>query len=134
MPVCYLGIGSNLGQRRKNIKLALQEISRLEETRIIKLSKLIKTKAIGGPAGQDKFLNAALKIKTNLAPFVLLKKLKAIEIKLGRPQRHIRYGPRSIDLDILFYGDMVIKRKDLEIPHPRVFARAFVIKPLLEVI
>lgn len=134
MPVCYLGIGSNLGERRKNIKSALAAIKRLRETKIIKVSKIIETEPVGGPAGQGKFLNACLKIKTGLAPAMLLNKLKTIEAELGRPKRNIRYGPRTIDLDILFYGDKIIHREGLEIPHPRIFEREFVIKPLLEVI
>ena len=133
MLVCYLGIGSNLGDRRKNIKLALQKIKQLKGTKIIKLSRIIETKAVGGPP-QGKFLNAALKIKTNLSPSILLRKLKTIEKELGRKKSSVRYGPRPIDLDILFYGDKIIDRKDLKIPHPKAFAREFVRKPLLEVI
>lgn len=134
MVICYLGVGSNLGNRGKNIKLALREINRLKGTKIIKVSKIIKSEPVGGPAGQGKFLNAVLKIKTNLTPSNLLKKLKIIETELGRPKKHICYGPRTIDLDILFYGDKIIKRRDLEIPHPRIFEREFVIRPLSQVI
>lgn len=134
MVICYLGIGSNLGNREKNIKLALREINRLKETKIIKVSKIIKSDPVGGSAGQGKFLNAVLKIKTKLSPANLLKKLKIIETELGRPKKHIRYGPRTIDLDILFYGDKIIKKRGLEIPHPRIFEREFVIRPLLQVI
>lgn len=134
MPICYLGIGSNLGNRKRNIKLALQKINRIEETRIIKASKIIETKPVGGPSRQGKFLNACLKIKTSLTPTALLNKLKKIETQLGRPAKHIRYGPRTIDLDILFYGDKIVNRRDLKIPHPRIFERKFVIKPLLEIL
>ncbi len=134
MPICYLGIGSNLGNRKRNIKLALQKINRIKETRIIKLSKIIETKPVGSHSRQGKFLNACLKIKTNLTPITLLNKLKKIETQLGRPAKHIRYGPRTIDLDILFYGDKIVNRKDLKIPHPRIFERKFVIKPLLEIL
>ncbi len=134
MAICYLGVGSNLGERRKNIKLALQKINRLKEIKIIKVSKIIESEPVGGPTGQGKFLNAVLKIKTNLTPSNLLKKLKIIETELGRPKRHIRYGPRTMDLDILFYGDKMIKKRGLEIPHPRIFEREFVIRPLLQVI
>lgn len=134
MVTCYLGIGSNLGDRRRNIKLAFQKIRKLKGTKIIKVSKLIETKPIGGPRNQGKFLNAALKLKTNLSSLDLLKKLKIIEQELGRPKKHISYGPRTIDLDILFYADKLINRKDLKIPHPRIFEREFVIKPLLEII
>lgn len=134
MVICYLGIGSNLGDRRKNIKLALQKINRLKGTRVIKVSKFIETNPVGGSPGQGKFLNAALKIKTNLTPLNLLKKLKIIEKELGRPQGHMRYSPRTIDLDILFYGDKIINRKDLKVPHPKMFEREFVIKPLSKII
>ena len=134
MPICYLGVGSNLGDRKINIKLALQKINRIRETRIIKVSKIIETKPVGGPLGQGKFLNACLKIKTSLPPIILLDNLKKIEKELGRPARRIRYGPRTVDLDILFYQDKIVNRKDLKIPHPRVFERAFVVRPLLEIL
>lgn len=134
MVTCYLGIGSNLGNRQKFIRLALQKINQLKGTKIIKVSKIIETEPIGGPVGQGKFLNAALKLKTNLSPIGLLKKLKIIEQGLGRPQKHIRYSPRTIDLDILFYADRLINRKDLKVPHPKIFEREFVIKPLLKII
>lgn len=134
MAICYLGIGSNLGDRRKFIKLAVKKINNLKDTRVIKLSRIIETEPFGGPAGQPKFLNAALKIKTNLSPTNLLKKLKTIEQELGRPKKHGRSRPRTIDLDILFYSDKVINRKELKIPHPKIFERDFVIKPLLEIV
>ncbi len=133
MVTCYLGIGSNLGNRKQNIRLALQEISALEQTKIVKFSKIIETRPQGGPASQGKFLNAALKIKTNFTPIKLLNKLKAIEKKLGRTKA-VRYGPRIIDLDILFYSDKIINRKELKVPHPKLFERDFVIRPLSEII
>lgn len=133
MDTCYIGIGSNLGDRQRNIKLAVKKIKALGDTRVIKVSRLIETKPVGGPAGQSNFLNGALKIKTNFPPKRLLKKLKIIEQELGRI-RTIRNGPRTIDLDILFYGDRVINTKELIIPHPRMFKREFVMKPLLEII
>jgi len=134
MALCYLGIGSNLGDRKKNILLALQKINRLKETRVLKISGFLETRPVGGPPGQGHYLNAALKIKTNLEPRTLLKKLKNIETELGRPKKHVRFGPRPIDLDILFYADKVINTKDLTVPHPRIFEREFVIKPLLEIL
>jgi len=133
MVICYLGIGSNLGDRRKTIKLAVKEINDLKDTKVIRLSRIIETKPAGGPSGQAKFLNAALKIKTNLTAFTLLEKLKQIEKKLGR-KKTVRFGPRTIDLDILFYGNKIINRKNLKIPHPRIFEREFVIKPLLQIL
>lgn len=133
MVICYLGLGSNLGDRRKNIRLALQKINRLEGTAIIKLSKIIESKPQGGPGNQRDFLNAVLKIKTNFSALGLLRKLKTIEKDLGRV-KGVRNGPRTIDLDILFYRDTIINTKKLKIPHPRMFERDFVMKPLLEVI
>jgi 2-amino-4-hydroxy-6-hydroxymethyldihydropteridine diphosphokinase len=133
MTICYLGIGSNLGNRRKNITKALQKIKTLKDTEIIKISKIIQTHPQGGPANQGKFLNAALKIQTKIPPLKLLHTLKKIEKDLGRTKT-VRYGPRTIDLDILFYGDRIINRKGLTIPHPRIFEREFVIRPLLEII
>jgi len=133
MVTCYLGIGSNLGNRRKNIELSVKRINALRGIRVIKLSKIIETEPVGGPRNQPKFLNAALKINTSLIPSVLLKNLKTIECELGRTKT-VRWGPRTIDLDILFYGDKIINTKNLKIPHPKVFERKFVIEPLLEVI
>lgn len=134
MAICYLGLGSNLGNRKKNIALALKEINCLKTTKILKVSSLIETTAVGGPAKQGKFFNAALKIKTHLEPLVLLKALKTIENKLGRPSRYIRYSPRIIDIDILFYGDKNLNSKALKIPHPKAFKRDFVMRPLLEIL
>jgi 2-amino-4-hydroxy-6-hydroxymethyldihydropteridine diphosphokinase len=133
MTVCYLGVGSNLGNRRKNIAQAMQKISKLKDTRIIKMSKVIQTQPMGGPSNQGKFLNAALKIQTKIPPLKLLQALKKIERDLGRTKT-VRYWPRVIDLDILFYGDKIINRKNLTIPHPRIFEREFVIRPLSEII
>lgn len=133
MAICYLGAGSNLGDRRKNIKLAVKKINALKNTSVLKGSMIIETAPCGGPAGQPDFLNAALKIKTKLPPIKLLKELKKIEKDLGRI-KGARFGPRVIDLDILLYGDRVMRGKKLAIPHPRLFTRNFVTGPLLEVL
>ncbi|MCM8770353.1 MAG: 2-amino-4-hydroxy-6-hydroxymethyldihydropteridine diphosphokinase [Candidatus Omnitrophica bacterium] len=134
MAICYLGIGSNLGNRQNNIKTALKKIKGLEKTKIIKSSKLIETPPVGGPSSQKKFLNAVLKVKTHLAPLSFLRALKSIEYELGRPKRYLRNSARTIDLDILFYGNKKINQKELKIPHPKVFSRDFVMRPLLEVL
>ena len=133
MAVCYLGLGSNLGDRRRNIKMAIQKINALKQTKVVKSSRLIETAPVGGPAGQRNFLNAAVKIRTSLTPARLLRKIQGIEKELGR-RRTLRFGPRTIDLDILFYEDKVIRTKTLGIPHPRLFEREFVLRPLSEVI
>lgn len=132
MVFCYLGVGSNLGDRRKNIKEAIKKLNALKETKVIKLSRIIETKPEGGPP-QGKFLNACLKIGTSLPALTLLKKLKIIEKELDR-KRTVPNGPRPIDLDILFYGNKTINRKGLKVPHPKMFEREFVIKPLSEII
>ncbi|MFA5090953.1 MAG: 2-amino-4-hydroxy-6-hydroxymethyldihydropteridine diphosphokinase [Candidatus Omnitrophota bacterium] len=133
MVKCYLGIGSNLGNRRRNIRLALARVNSLETTKVVKVSRLMETEPIGGPGGQGKFLNAAAEIATSLGPVLLLRKLKEIEKGLGR-KKAIRYGPRQIDLDIIFYGDRVINTPALKVPHPKAFDRGFVIEPLLEIL
>ncbi|MFH1413862.1 MAG: 2-amino-4-hydroxy-6-hydroxymethyldihydropteridine diphosphokinase [Candidatus Omnitrophota bacterium] len=133
MVTCYLGIGSNLGNRRENIKLAVKKVNSLRDTRVLKLARVIKSKPVGDPSGQRGFLNTALKIRTNLAPRSLLKNLKKIEKECGR-KRTVRFGPRPIDLDILFYSDRILNSRKLTIPHPRIFEREFVVKPLLEII
>ncbi len=132
MTICYLGVGSNLGDRRNNIEQAVRKINLLKNTQVLKQSSLIQTDPIGGPS-QPKFLNASLKIKTSISPLKFLKALKTIEKELGR-KKTVRNGARTIDLDILLYGDKTIIGKELIIPHPRMFGRDFVIRPLLEVI
>ncbi len=132
MVVCYLGIGSNLGDRRRNIKKALDYLAKTKGVKIEKASCIYETVAVGGPP-QGKFLNAAIKIKTSLSPLSLLKAIKKIEKNLGR-KKTVRYAPREIDLDILLFADKIIKRKNLAIPHPRMFEREFVLKPLREII
>ena len=133
MEICCLGIGSNLGNRRKNIALAIGKIKELKHTKIIKASRLFMTDPVGGPVKQGKFLNAAIKIKTSLPPFTLLKELKNIEKLSGRKKTALN-GPRPIDLDILFYGDRKIASRMLTVPHPRLFFRKFVLDPLSEII
>jgi len=133
MTLCYLGLGSNLRPRRKNIESAIGKIKELKGTKVIKVARLIETSPVGGPRHQGKFLNTCLKINTSLSPSSLLNNLKNIERQLGRT-RTVRFGPRTIDLDILFYGARVIKRKGLEIPHPRAWKRDFVLRPLSELI
>jgi len=134
MVICYLGVGANLGDRRKNIALAVKRISHLSDTRIIRVARIIETRPVGGPKGQPRFLNTVLKIKTKLKPHVLLRKLKKIEKELGRKKTSRRYGPRPIDLDILFYADRIVNTKNLKIPHPKIFQRDFVLGPLSEVL
>jgi 2-amino-4-hydroxy-6-hydroxymethyldihydropteridine diphosphokinase len=132
MQDCFIGLGSNLGDRRRNIKKALQEINCLQGTRVIKTSKIIESMPQGGPQ-QPKYLNAVAKLRTGFSPLLLLKEFKKIEVRLGR-KKSFRWGPRVIDLDILLYGDEVIETRNLTVPHPQMLKREFVIKPLLELL
>ena len=130
MPTIFLGLGSNLGDRRKNIGAALEELQKHGIT-IQKISSIIETEPLGGPA-QGKFLNAAVKAQTTLSPHELLTTVKTIEKTLGRTDTG-RWGPRPIDIDILLYGDEKISTPELTIPHPRMKERDFVMQPLGEV-
>lgn len=132
MTVCYLGLGSNLGDRKRKIKTALTHLKRIKGIKIEEISRIYETEPHGGPP-QGRFLNAAARVSTSLSPETLLYRLKKIEKEMGR-KKNIRWGPRAIDLDILFYADKRIDRKGLIIPHPRVFKREFVLKPLREVL
>jgi len=132
MAICYIGLGSNLGDRKKNIKKALDYLAGTKGIKIEKISGIYETDAVGGPP-QGRFLNAAIKIKTSLSPQLLLKTIKKIEKKSGR-RESVRWGPRQIDLDILLYASKIIKTRGLTVPHPRMFEREFVLKPLREII
>lgn len=127
----YLGIGSNLGRRQINIKKAIKKIKELPNTKVTKISKFVETDPVGGPK-QRKFLNGALEIKTSLKPQDLLKAIKKIEKDLGRVKT-VKNGPRVIDLDILLYNKKNIHEKKLIIPHPRMWQRDFVLRPLKEI-
>ena len=131
MAIVYLGIGSNLGDRAANIEKALALLKEHEDIKVLSVSALIETDPEGPPQG--KFLNGAIKIDTDLMPLDLLTQLKIIERRLGRTKTEPN-APRPMDLDILFYDDVVImKGKTLAIPHPRLAQRLFVLKPLSEI-
>ena len=130
MAIVYLGVGSNLGNRQENIQKALKL---LQEYRIeiVQTSTLIETEPVGGPP-QGKFLNGALKAKTDLSPLELLKTLKSIEKTLGRVKTSVN-DPRPIDLDILLYDNVELNTAELVIPHPKMLTRDFVLTPLKEI-
>ncbi|MCP4650927.1 MAG: 2-amino-4-hydroxy-6-hydroxymethyldihydropteridine diphosphokinase [PVC group bacterium] len=128
----YLGIGSNLGNRKDNIEIVLSCLSVKKEIRIAKISPLYETTPVGGPP-QDMFLNGVLCIETTAAPFNLLQTLKAIEQDMGRKQQKIKWSPRIIDLDILFYEEFFIVMEGLVIPHPLLHRRMFVLQPLADI-
>lgn len=131
MVTCYIGIGSNLGNREYNIKEAIRRIKLLMNTRVAKVSKIVETSPEGGPP-QGPYLNCVIEIQTTLAPYELLKRLQKIEDDLGRV-RTVKDGPRCIDLDILLYGDARIEEEALCVPHPRMLERKFVMEALKEI-
>lgn len=131
MKIAYLGIGSNLGNRSKHIELAIERLKEIPQIIVEKVSTIYETDPVGGPP-QGKFLNGVIKIKTDLSPQELLKRLNEIEGCLGRV-RTVTFGPRAIDLDILTYGDFEINEENLTIPHPRMNEREFVLKGLREI-
>jgi dihydroneopterin aldolase/2-amino-4-hydroxy-6-hydroxymethyldihydropteridine diphosphokinase len=125
----YLSLGSNMGDRECNLEESIRQIS---EFAIIKKSSSIYETEPWGLKDQPKFLNQVVLVETKLAPKELLSHLKTIEQKMGR-KKTVRYGPRLIDLDILFYDDLIMKTPDLIIPHPHITERAFVLVPLAEI-
>lgn len=126
----YIGLGSNLGDREANLRRALELTASLPGTKVLRVSSIYRTQPLG-KADQPEFLNMAAEVETGLEPRELMVSLHDIEKELGR-MRGERWGPRTIDLDILFYGDRVLRGSDLEIPHPRAHQRAFVLVPLAE--
>ncbi len=130
MSIVYLGIGSNLGDRRDNIEKAIAFLKK-EKMKVLKLATLIETEPVGGPK-QGKFLNSVVKIQTELEPQKLLKVLKSIENQMGRVKT-VQDGPRPIDLDILLYDNLKLNTPSLTIPHPRMLERDFVLIPLKEI-
>jgi 2-amino-4-hydroxy-6-hydroxymethyldihydropteridine diphosphokinase len=129
MPVtAYIGIGSNVGDKKANCRKAVELLA--AAGRIAGASSLYRTEPVGYELQND-FINAAVALETDCSPFELLSVCRSIEDKLGRT-RAVRWGPRTIDLDILLYGDLVLDAPDLVIPHPRMAARGFVLAPLAE--
>ncbi|EGD50630.1 2-amino-4-hydroxy-6-hydroxymethyldihydropteridine pyrophosphokinase [Thermoanaerobacter ethanolicus JW 200] len=131
MSEVYLSLGSNLGDREENLKRAVFELEHWEGIILKKLSPIYETKPVGY-LNQDMFLNIAVEVETNIGPYDLLKVVNEIEKKLKR-QRLIRWGPRTIDIDILLYDDIELNDEVLTIPHPRMWERAFVLIPLSDI-
>ncbi|MHC4136756.1 MAG: 2-amino-4-hydroxy-6-hydroxymethyldihydropteridine diphosphokinase [Planctomycetota bacterium] len=124
-----LGLGSNVGDRRAHLETALSDLrARLE---VLAVSRFVATEPVGGPP-QGEFLNAAALVETELSPRALLELAHALEDAAGR-QREVRWGPRPLDIDLLLYGDEVVRDADLVIPHPRLHERRFVLEPLAEI-
>jgi len=127
----YIGLGSNMGDRQAYCEEAVRLVSRFPATSIIRVSSLYETAPIER-TDQDWFINCVVAVRTSLSPQELLRACQEVEQFLGR-KRTVRFGPRTIDMDILFYGDRIIQEPGLTIPHPRAHERRFVLEPLAEI-
>jgi len=127
----HIALGSNIGDRRGNIRSAIEKLQSVSGVRVTEISSVHETQAVGGPP-QGMYLNAVVEVECGLSAAELLKQLQCIENELGRT-RPGKDFPRTIDLDILLFGDEVIDEPDLKVPHPRMHERAFVLDPLAEV-
>jgi 2-amino-4-hydroxy-6-hydroxymethyldihydropteridine diphosphokinase len=127
----YIALGSNMGNRFENLRQAIEKLNQITEIKVVNTSSVYETDPVGYEE-QDQFLNMVLEAETNLEPFQLLSVCMKIERELGR-KRGIRWGPRTMDLDILLYNQENIKSEMLTVPHPRMHERAFVMVPLIEI-
>jgi 3-oxoacyl-[acyl-carrier protein] reductase len=131
MTTTYIALGSNLGDRAGYLERALTALRQCEGIEVTRVSPLYETRPVGGPAGQGPYLNAVAEVRTERGAHDLLDVLLAVEQRLGRV-RHEHYGPRTIDLDLLLYGDFIHADERLIVPHPRMHERLFVLQPLAQ--
>ena len=131
MTIAFVGVGSNLEEPVRQVEQALTELDGLPHSRVVRRSSLYRSAPLGYTAQPD-FINAVAQLETGMPAERLLGELQAIESRHGR-QRSFANAPRTLDLDVLLYGNLVVKTEKLEIPHPRMHERAFVLKPLLEI-
>ncbi|MAG30374.1 MAG: 2-amino-4-hydroxy-6-hydroxymethyldihydropteridine diphosphokinase [Deltaproteobacteria bacterium] len=132
--IVYVAVGANLGDREVTFARVIHAVERTPQVLLLAASPVFESEPVG-PSGQGPYLNAVLELRTWLGPRELLADLQSIEETLGRDRRREsqRWGPRPVDLDILFYGDRCIEVEDLVIPHPRAHERAFVMTPMAEI-
>ncbi|MCZ6835053.1 MAG: 2-amino-4-hydroxy-6-hydroxymethyldihydropteridine diphosphokinase [Planctomycetota bacterium] len=131
--VAYLGLGSNLDDRAMMIESAYDELAKTNGIELIQTSRLYETDPVG-PGSQGQYLNAAAHLRTMLSPRELLEAILAIELSNGRDRaREERWGPRTLDIDLLLYGNRRIDEPGLQVPHPRMADRGFVLIPLAEI-
>jgi 2-amino-4-hydroxy-6-hydroxymethyldihydropteridine diphosphokinase len=131
MARAYVGLGANLGRRAANLENALALLRREPGVEVVAVSSFRETEPVG-VVDQPRFVNAAAAVETDLPPRELLGRLVAVERTLGRTREGPRFGPRTIDLDLLLYGDAVVSEPGLEVPHPRLHERRFALEPLAE--
>ncbi|MGQ9508529.1 MAG: 2-amino-4-hydroxy-6-hydroxymethyldihydropteridine diphosphokinase [Thermodesulfobacteriota bacterium] len=129
--IAYIGIGSNLGDKIGQCQRAISKVLKIPGHRLLAQSSLYRTQPLDY-LEQDWFVNGVIKIETNLTPFELFNMMKEIEFKMGR-KKTFPGGPRVIDLDLLFYDDQIIQTDELQIPHPRLIGRQFVLYPLMDI-
>ena len=127
----YVGLGGNLGDRRAMLDAAVDALRREPAIDVVAVSSYRETEPVG-VVDQPRFLNGAAALETELAAQELMERLLAVERELGRTRDGARFGPRTIDLDLLLYGDETIDEPDLAVPHPRLAERAFALEPLVE--
>lgn len=134
MALVYVGLGGNLGDRLENITQARKGLALLPETVLIQNASIYETRPVGGPSDQDDFYNSVSLLETRLEPLALLAALQELEYRVGRrrDEETVRWGPRVLDLDIIFYDDRVIEESGLIVPHPRMSERAFVLLPMAD--
>ena len=131
MARAYVGLGANLGSREENIRRAVELLASEEGVEVMAVSELRETDPVG-VVDQPRFLNGAVALETSLEPRALLDVMLRIESDLGRVRDGTRWGPRTVDLDLLAYADRVVNEPGLRIPHPRVHERLFALEPLAE--
>lgn len=131
METAYIGLGSNLGDREEYLRRALAALAAEPELEVAAVSRVRETDPVGF-LDQPRFLNAVAAVETGLPPCALLDRLLAVERELGRTRGGPRFGPRTIDLDLLLYGAEVVQEPGLTVPHPRLHERRFVLEPLFE--
>jgi len=129
--IAYVGIGSNLGEPETQVRKAFDELDRMPHTRLVKKSSLYRSAPVGH-AEQPDFVNAVAQLETGLPAERLLAELQEIEARHGR-QRSFPNAPRTLDLDVLLYGELSLDLPNLKLPHPRMHERAFVLRPLMEI-
>ena len=130
MATAFVGIGSNLGDRESNLRRAIELLSAEDGVEVVAVSEIRETDPVG-PVEQGPFLNGAVEVETSLGPHELLDRLLSVENGLGRV-RSERWGPRTIDLDLLLYGSERVDEAGLTVPHPRLHERRFVLEPLAD--
>jgi len=130
--VAYIGLGSNLGDRLDHLQRAVERLHADARTAVVAVSSVYQTDPVAGPEDQEPYLNIAVRVATRRSPARLLRLCHDVEAAGGRT-RGVRWGPRTIDVDILLYGPRTVVTRSLEIPHPRLTERAFALVPLIEV-